>query len=577
MLQRSKYNRFRNDSVTSVDDTVHNWSINSKFSSTDTISASSPYLASPENLQKEHGGHITLSTLVPKASHLKLSSTGSLWGIKNLSSAVKELAVSKFQGSSAAETSDNTCSLAIATLSSQQDKNKMSTRKKTWSDEMYLGGEDWNQCGSTANKVPQGWLHSNEKILGPGVMYIVKYLGCIEVLRSMKSLDFNTRTQITREAIGLVCEALPGTKGAFKRRKPPSKALSNILGKSNLQFAGMNISLNISTTSLNLMTPDCKQIIANHHMQSISFASGVDVDTTDYVAYVAKDPVNHRACHILECYDGLAQDIISTIGQAFELRFKQYLQCPSKIPALQDRCSASALGKEQTYYQSQHITDLCGEDRQRAPSRQGSLDIYSMPEGKSNVDPSKEMMPMYVNTRHINMETLHALQTEAENLFTEKVESTKDSRPGKDLFDMSPFEDALKNQMPGPVLNKATSVECTSPLLSRACGAAVAEELSVEPWYQGEMTRKEAEHLLKKSGDFLVRKSTSNPGSYVLTGLQNGQAKHLLLVDPEGVIRTKDRTFDSIGHLIKHHLEYNLPIVSSGTELCLQQPAEKNQ
>uniref|UniRef100_A0A8C5S0V9 PID domain-containing protein n=1 Tax=Laticauda laticaudata TaxID=8630 RepID=A0A8C5S0V9_LATLA len=176
MLQRSKYNRFRNDTVTSVDDTVHNWSINSKFSSTDTISASSPYLASPENLQKEHGRHITLSTLVPKVSHLKLSSTGSLWGIKNLSSAVKELAVSKFQGSSAAETSDNTYSLAIATLSSQQDKSKMSTGKKTWSEETYLGGEDWNQCGSTANK----------------------YLGCIEVLQSMKSLDFNTRTQITR-------------------------------------------------------------------------------------------------------------------------------------------------------------------------------------------------------------------------------------------------------------------------------------------------------------------------------------------------------------------------------------------
>uniref|UniRef100_A0A8C6YFE9 SHC adaptor protein 3 n=1 Tax=Naja naja TaxID=35670 RepID=A0A8C6YFE9_NAJNA len=580
MLQRSKYNRFRNDSVTSVDDTVHNWSINSKFSSTDTISASSPYLASPENLQKEHGGHITLSTLVPKASHLKLSSTGSLWGIKNLSSAVKELAVSKFQGSSAAETSDNTCSLAIATLSSQQDKNKMSTGKKTWSEEMYLG-------------VPQGWLHSNEKILGPGVMYIVKYLGCIEVLRSMKSLDFSTRTQITREAIGLVCEAVPGTKGAFKRRKPPSKALSNILGKSNLQFAGMNISLNISTTSLNLMTPDCKQVGIFRFLLDIYLNKGLVFSSLP-------------ACHILECCDGLAQDIISTIGQAFELRFKQYLQCPSKIPALQDRMQSLdelwmeedsevaehpyynsfpnkvdervkvkippisdpaqvTLGKEQTYYQSQHIRDLCGEDRQQAPSRQGSLDIYSMPEGKSNVDPSKEMMPMYVNTRHINMETLHALQTEAENL------------PGKDLFDMSPFEDALKNQMPGPVLNKATSVECTSPLLSRACGAAVAEELSVEPWYQGDMTRKEAEHLLKKSGDFLVRKSTSNPGSYVLTGLQNGQAKHLLLVDPEGVIRTKDRTFDSIGHLIKHHLEYNLPIVSSGTELCLQQPAEKNQ
>ncbi|XP_042309823.1 SHC-transforming protein 3 isoform X2 [Sceloporus undulatus] len=457
-------------------------------------------------------------------------------------------------------------------------------------------------------------------------LFLIKYLGCIEVLRSMRSLDFNTRTQITREAISLVCEAVPGAKGAFKKRKPPSKALSSILGKSNLQFAGMNITLNISTTSLNLMTPDSKQIIANHHMQSISFASGVDVDTTDYVAYVAKDPVNRRACHILECCDGLAQDIISTIGQAFELRFKQYLQCPSKIPALHDRMqsldelwveedgepmehpyynsipnkippagglvdvrlktkvpsvsdyaqSASEMGREQTYYQSQHIRDLFGEEWQQAPSRQGSLDICSMPEGRSSVTPPGEM-PMYVNTQHINMETLQALQAEAEHLLSRTKESTKDSSPGKDLFDMSPFEDALKNQIPGPILNKATSVECTSPLLSRAAGAAVAEELSTEPWYQGEMTRKEAEQLLKKCGDFLVRKSTSNPGSYVLTGLHNGQAKHLLLVDPEGTVRTKDRIFDSISHLINHHLENNLPIVSSGSELCLHQPAEKKQ
>ncbi|XP_060136104.1 SHC-transforming protein 3 [Zootoca vivipara] len=625
MLQRTKYNRFRNDSVTSVDDLIHNLSMNSKVSSIGPTSTPSPYLVSPEVLQKDQDGPTAICTLMHKVSHLKLSHSGSLSGIKNLSSAVKELAVSKLQGSSAAEASDNTCNLASATPSSQQDKSKMNTGKKTWSEEMDLGGEDWNQGNNVASKVSQGWLHSNEKILGPGVTYIVKYLGCIEVLRSMRSLDFNTRTQITREAISLVCEAVPAAKGAFKKRKPPSKALSSILGKSNLQFAGMSITLNISTTSLNLMTPDSKQIIANHHMQSISFASGVDVDTTDYVAYVAKDPVNRRACHILECSDGLAQDIISSIGQAFELRFKQYLQCPSKIPALHDRMqsldelwmeedveaapehpyynnipnkipptgglvdarlkaklpsvsdptqSASAMGREQTYYQSQYVRDLFGEDQQQRPSRQGSLDIYSLPEGKSNVTPPGEVAA-YVNTQHINMEILQALQADAENLFSGTIESTKDSSPGKDLFDMSPFEDALKNQTPGPILNKATSVERTSPLLSRAEGAAA--ELSTEPWYQGEMSRKEAEQLLKKCGDFLVRKSTSNPGSYVLTGLHNGQAKHLLLVDPEGTVRTKDRIFDSISHLINHHLENNLPIVSSGSELCLHQPAEKKQ
>ncbi|XP_074058029.1 SHC-transforming protein 3-like [Macrotis lagotis] len=305
---------------------------------------------------------------------------------------------------------------------------------------------------------------------------------------------------LLREAISRVCEAVPGAKGGFRKQKPPRKVLSNILGKSNLQFAGMNITLNISTTSLNLMTPDSKQIIANHHMQSISFASGGDPDTTDYVAYVAKDPVNHR----------------------------------------------------------------------------GSLDSHNMPEGKSQVTPPGEV-PIYVNTQRANIQVLQDLQGDTENVFSESVDNTKDNNPRKDLFDMRPFEEALKNQTMEPLLNKAMSVESTSPVLSRAAEWRVMEELKSEPWYQGEMSRKEAEQLLKKDGDFLVRKSTNNTGSYVLTGMHNGQIKHLLLVDPEGTVRTKDQVFDSISHLINHHLENNLPIISAGSELCLQQPVQRKQ
>ena len=33
-----------------------------------------------------------------------------------------------------------------------------------------------------------------------------------------------------------------------------------------------------------------------------------------------------RACYVLECTGGLAQDVITTIGQAFELRFKEFLK-----------------------------------------------------------------------------------------------------------------------------------------------------------------------------------------------------------------------------------------------------------
>ncbi|XP_041087762.1 SHC-transforming protein 3-like isoform X3 [Polyodon spathula] len=503
--------------------------------------------------------------------------------------------------------------------------SKMSTGKKTKLEEMHLGGEDWNQIGSVVSKPSRGWLHSNEKILGPGVTYIVKYLGCIEVLRSMRSLDFNTRTQITSEAISRVCEAVPGAKGAFYKKKPPSKALSSILGKSNPQFAGMSITLNISTSSLNLMTPDSKQIIANHHMQSISFASGGDPDMTDYVAYVAKDPVNRRACHILECCEGLAQDVICTIGQAFELRFKQYLQCPSKLPTLQDRMlnleepawteeeeeetaehpyynsipgkipplggfndvrmknqaacptdgaqPTTMTGRDQTYYQGRHLVENQSDDRKPAPVRQGSSDVICQPEGKTQL-PKMGEVATYVNTQHIDVQALVALQANSDTVISGTAGIAKDS-PRKDIFDMKPFEDAIRNR--SPVLNKTASIDNSSPLLARAAAFNMKEELKSEPWYHGEMSRKEAEQLLKGDGDFLVRKSTTNPGSYVLTGMHNGHSKHLLLVDPEGAVRTKDHIFESISHLISHHRDNNLPIVSAGSELCLKQPVKRRQ
>ncbi|XP_069784833.1 SHC-transforming protein 3 [Narcine bancroftii] len=640
MLHRTKYNRFRNDSVTSFDEVIHNLSMNAKGSTVTTTSAASSYPEPPEVLRKDQeNGPTTLCNFIQKVSHLKFASTGSLLGIKNLSSAMKDLASSKQPSSSSTPNSVSeavdTCNPVSSTSYSQQNMNKMISDKTTKVEDIHLGGEDWNHSGGFVNKPLRGWLHSNEKILGPGVTYVVKYLGCIEVLRSMRSLDFNVRTQITREAISRVCEAVPGTKGAFRKRKPPSKALSSILGKSNLQFAGMNITLNISTSSLNLMTPDTKQIIANHHMQSISFASGGDPDTTDYVAYVAKDPVNRRACHILECCDGLAQDVISTIGQAFELRFKQYLQCPTKISSIHSRIPnleeslwfsedekvtehpyynsipgkvpppggfidvrlrevlhlgvnqilpahpldanqpVLTIGQNQNYYQGQPLDEDHGEDWRHALTRYGSSsDLYVQPEVRLHL-PTDGEGPTYVNTQHLDLATLQ-IDPSFSREITKSSSNSEDSSI-KDVFDMKPFEDALKHQTCEQFSNKTYPVPSDNPHLSRTIVDEMKGCLEEEPWYHREMSRKYAEQLLSTDGDFLVRKSMTNPGSYVLTGMHNGQAKHLLLVDPEGIVRTKDRIFESISHLIYHHRDNNLPIVSSGSELCLKQSVERKQ
>ena len=68
--------------------------------------------------------------------------------------------------------------------------------------------------------------------------------------------------------------------------------------------------------------------------------------------------------------------------------------------------------------------------------------------------------------------------------------------------------------------------------------------LEAQDWFHGQISREEAEGILEEDGEFLVRESTTQAGQYVLTGMENGQVKHLLLVDPEGVV--SKRTGDGV-------------------------------
>ncbi|XP_054031254.1 SHC-transforming protein 2 [Dryobates pubescens] len=480
------------------------------------------------------------------------------------------------------------------------------------------GGDEWSRKGSFIRKPAQGWLHPDERVLGPGVSYIVRYMGCIEVLRSMRSLDFNTRTQVTREAINRLYEAVPGVKGIWKK-KAPNKALFSILGKSNLRFAGMSIAVNISVDGLNLMIPTTRQIIANHHMQSISFASGGDTDTTDYVAYVAKDPINQRACHILECCEGLAQSVISTVGQAFELRFKQYLHSPPKVVVPPDRvlgAEESAWGEDEETAEHDYYNSIPGKE----PPPGGLIDsrlrhgaglghIHTQPSSSSppsqggltfRRDQSSQLGPSwdlesqsqacdgylqadsqclgprdYEEHMYVNTQSLDAWQPEA------AARGAPEESPKKDLFDMRPFEDALKLHecIAGGGSSSSPRIEdqWPSPPTRKAPIAPTEEQLRREPWYHGKMSRRDAERLLQMDGDFLVRDSLTNPGQYVLTGMHCGQPKHLLLVDPEGVVRTKDVLFESISHLISHHRQNEQPIVAAESELHLRQIVQRKQ
>ncbi|CAF3916374.1 unnamed protein product [Rotaria sp. Silwood2] len=269
------------------------------------------------------------------------------------------------------------------------------------------------------------WIHSDTDLLsGHG------YLGSVEVLCSMKSLDFDSRTRVARDSIRLVCTAAGVT--LRERRKPDtfSNDQSMISTQANLTHSHTPVQLIISTDALVLKRKNDSQILCSHRMEGISFASAGEYDTKDYIAYVAKDNMNKRACHVLSCEANESLDVITTIGQAFELRYNEYIKT-----------------QRQT-------------NEQRGSFKTSDHD---------------------------------------------------------------------------------------RPLL-------------------------QAERLLTHSGDFLVRESVKIPGQFILSGRCQNQFKHLLLIDPEGVIRTKDYEFDSVQHLISYHKSGKIPIVSADSELLLETP-----
>ncbi|XP_048723474.1 SHC-transforming protein 4 isoform X2 [Caretta caretta] len=539
MLHRAKYSRFRDDFITSLEEGTQSSSLNIKGSSSSSHS-STPHLPVEDVTLGTQDSSTTLCTLIPRMANIKLSNPSNLPGFKNFCLGTKEVPRIKLTECVSVPSSPTSPEISLIsclpTSYPRQDPDKLDVNAKPQDDCILLGFES-----APLSKQDKPPVQSGGDIVKTGMTYCVRYMGCIEVLQSMRSLDFGTRTQVTREAISRLCEAVSGTNGAIKKRKPPVKFLSSVLGKSNLQFSGMNIKLIISMSSLTLMNVDTQQIIANHHMQSISFASGGDPDTTDYVAYVAKDPVNQRACHILECPNGMAQDVINTIGQAFELRFKQYLKNPS-TPITSNESEMMNLDGSAWNIQEKEDHEYYNEIPGKEPPTGGLLDTQIKVQTDQRANCPIQCEKQYClagNPKCIN------------------------------IYENCP-EENKSVELPEAVQQRATTNMDSVCVLPQ-----IKQQLRNEDCYHGKLNRKAAETLLVNDGDFLVRESATSPGQYVLSGLQGGQAKHLLLVDPEGKVRTKDHVFDSVGHLIRYHMENNLPIISSGSEVSLKQPVRK--
>jgi len=178
-------------------------------------------------------------------------------------------------------------------------------------------------------KPSTGWLHDDSNIInGDGVFYAVKYIGSIPMGMSMSQMNFDQRTDVTREAITRCCEA----EGLF----PPTQrqaggivqqALPQHIGPIRASDQGpLNVKLFISIKGLTIVHIESDQPVGMHIMPSISFATGGgNPEDAQVIGYVAKDELNARNVYVFDC-GGQAEDIIATMGQGFELRYKAFLK-----------------------------------------------------------------------------------------------------------------------------------------------------------------------------------------------------------------------------------------------------------
>ena len=91
-------------------------------------------------------------------------------------------------------------------------------------------------------------------------------------------------------------------------------------------------------------------------------------------------------------------------------------------------------------------------------------------------------------------------------------------------------------------MNESRVVKLTNASLSSSLSAVEPAPvnslapLHLQSYFHGRISRADAEFLMQKDGDFLVRESSNKPGQYVLTGLANGRSQHLLLIDKSGKV-----------------------------------------
>jgi len=196
------------------------------------------------------------------------------------------------------------------------------------------------------------WLHSPETLQKGHVAYLVKFLGSTEV-------DKPKGIEVVKQGIQKLKfnQQLKKSEGA-KEAKPPK------------------VELTISVEGVSIQEPKTKKVLHQYPLHKISYCAD-DRAEKRFFSFISKEEDSDKHTCFVFVSDKLAEEITLTIGQAFELAYKNYLDTSGKEAEQQkQQKKISNIERENTllksrlkelatlkdvkaYMTEKNITDLC--------------------------------------------------------------------------------------------------------------------------------------------------------------------------------------------------------------------------
>lgn len=151
----------------------------------------------------------------------------------------------------------------------------------------------------------------------------VIYIGRVGVKKSMRSLQPTERSEVAQESINRLSSACSlGCKPSITTHRNSRNSIESMLEeKPDLTHSGTKVQLCVTTSHLNIIDANTHETIFEHRMPDVSFASSGD---DNFVAFVAKDSLQNRACFVLECGTSTG-NVLKTIALGFRMRTFQIL------------------------------------------------------------------------------------------------------------------------------------------------------------------------------------------------------------------------------------------------------------